>query len=800
MLETGQSFGHFHILRLIGSGGMGQVYEAVDSRLERVVALKLINIEYGRSEQYRSRLADEAKLAARIDSQHVVKIWEHSIHDDHPFIAMEYVAGEDFRSAVAQYGFDRKIEIACQLADGILAAHTQGLLHRDLKPDNLRLTKDGIVKILDFGLAKALMAGVVNSQGMIEGTPGYMSPEQLSAGALTISSDLFSFGVILYELFTGCQPYERDHPANSAYAVLHENPIPPSELDSGLPAWLDAIIMKLLQKTPEERFVNAAEVLHEFNLARSSDFKTTHLQYIKPRKKATVVDLKNLSGDSTWDYFCLGVTHDIIRELSRRTDLIVSAEPSAPQPRDVHEVFALCRADFVLIGSLMKSRDLVTLQLSMYGGNGQTRIFEQSYTGKSEALPQLLSSAAVDVSMALAHATGLAMLEVEDHKTVNVIAYTYYLQGMSSYQADNSAERLGTAEKLFAQALEIEPDFVLARAGLSDTYATQYMEYYDRSSNRIEMARQEAIKGIEIGPNVPEVHRSLGRYYMLTGELTQAEECFRRAIECNPKYAIGYRTIAWLKRQEGDYSQAQSWARKALDLAPTDLETLILLSLISIDQRRFTPAVAILHRAIEINPEYGWAYFNLGEVYSKLGVLDMALENLELAIKFKGDPNCYTQTGYCHLVMGDYCSARKRFEESISAGYLPFVAYYYLAYVEKILGNTEQARIHLLKVQELTRFAALEDRDLHPLGFFAMAAASLGDTHTALQILSDLEPRIVDNGELLYSVARAYAILGDNTRAQAMTGKALTARFGPTEREIALDPHFVNLRRRASGT
>jgi len=178
----------------------------------------------------------------------------------------------------------------------------------------------------------------------------------------------------------------------------------------------------------------------------------------------------------------------------------------------------------------------------------------------------------------------------------------------------------------------------------------------------------------------------------------------------------------------------------------------------------------------------------------------MALENLELAIKFRGDPNCYTNTGYCHLVMGDYCSAKKRFEDSIRAGYLPFVAYYYLAYVEKILGNTEQARIHLLEVQELTRSAALEDRELHPLGFYAMAAASLGDAHTALQILSDLEPRIADHGELLYSVARAYAILGDNTRAQVMVGKALDARFGPTEREIAVDPHFVNLGHRPSGT
>ncbi len=382
----GETFGHFAIRRLLGSGGMGQVFEATDTRLDRVVALKLINADLAGSEDYRTRLATEARLAAKVDSPYVVKIWEHSAIDGQPYIAMEYVAGEDLRVSTENYTLQQKLDVVYQIAEGIGAAHAEGLLHRDLKPENIRLTKAGKVKIFDFGLAKTVQADTVDEAGNIEGTLSYLSPEQLAGEPLTLSSDLFSFGVILYELFTRVRPFESEHSAGIVYAILHEDPTPPCEVNHDLPDWIDPLVMKLLGKIPADRFADVAEIVNFMHSAQLGIAGAGEAGYVEPSKKVTVIDLKNLSGDPNWDYFCMGFTEDVIREISRRTNLVVSAEPATSVTRDVRELFVRFRSDFVIMGSLLKHVNAVRLQLSVFGENGARTVWGETFQGDASEL------------------------------------------------------------------------------------------------------------------------------------------------------------------------------------------------------------------------------------------------------------------------------------------------------------------------------------------------------------------------------------------------------------------------------
>ena len=342
---------------------------------------------------------------------------------------------------------------------------------------------------------------------------------------------------------------------------------------------------------------------------------------------------------------------------------------------------------------------------------------------------------------------------------------------------------------MFKKALEIDPKFALAHTGLSDVYAFQYMAYYDRTPERITTAKAEAEKALQMDPRLPEAHRSLGRYYQFTGDNNGAEEAFLKAVEFNPKYAIGYRTIAWLKATEGNLSEGLTWAKKALQLAPTDLETLLLISLIHMDSRKFTVALATLQRAIELGPDYGRAYYNLGAVYMRLGVVELALENFLQAIKYEGDPNAWHDAGHVYMILKDYDSAKAKFREAVDAGHLPFIALFYLGTLEKHEGNEARAGEYFDQCLDLIEQQnAGKQPNVNLLAYKALALASRGDTQEAIQLLEQVAAGEIHGGEVHYCMARAYAVLGDKEKALACLQESFEHHDGPTPKEVALDP------------
>jgi len=794
MLTSGSRFGAYRIEDALGSGAMGEVYRAVDSRLDRVVALKLIRQELAGSSEYINRLIEEARAAAKIDSPYVVRIWECSKCDDIHFIAMEYVAGSDLTSSAGSLDLQSKLSITLQIAEGIQAAHAVGLTHSDLKPDNINLTPDNQVKILDFGLAKPIRHESLDEQGNIEGTIHYLAPEQLTGEPVSFSSDQFAFGVILYELTTGVRPFEGHYPASIIYSILHEEPIPPKDVNPDLPEWLNSFILKLLVKQPDQRFADVAAIVTHLQAGLGGEPLTIDGKVAVRRQTVTVIDLKNLSDDSSWDYFCEGFTDDVISELSRRTDLIVSEQPSQSLPRDIRDIFERCHSDFVIRGSLVRWQERIRLNLFVYGEEGERLISTEKYEDHAEQLFDLLSRAARETSLTLATVTGQSAIEVDGGLKTDISAYDYYLKGKSYYQT-NRPEDLQFAANMFKKALEIDPDFALAHSGLADVFAFQYMAYYNRTLACIENAKKEALRALEIESRLAEGHRSLGRYYMFMGDTDRSEECFRKAVELNPKYAIGYRSLAWLKYQQGDYSSVLTWSNKSLQLAPTDVETLLLIGLCNTYNRKYTAAMATLQRAIEISPDYGRAYYNLGLVYMKLGVLDLALENYEKAAKYQGDPNCYIDAGFIHLILKEFDKARAAFQESILANFFPFVAYYYLGFLERTCSNQEQAQIYFENALALLEGVDFSDpENVQMQGFYALAQVGAGQTDAARKTLDLLLAHDDLIGDVWLNVARCFALLGETDAAVQYLQRAFIRKPGPTEKEVALDPHFAALR------
>ncbi|MCM2270963.1 MAG: protein kinase [candidate division Zixibacteria bacterium] len=791
MLQAGSTFGPYQILSVLGEGGMGIVYEAMDNRLDRTVALKLIRQELAQDTDFRTRLADEAKRAAKINSPFVVKVWEHGTTDNQPYIALEFIPGPTLRDAAAELDFRQKVNIAEQIAMGLQSAHAENLVHRDLKPENIKLTKDNEVRILDFGLAKVVTSNAVDAQGNIEGTLHYLSPEQVASEPLTGSSDIFAYGIVLYELFTGIRPFDGPYPAAIIYSILHEDPASPKAIDDSIPDWLEQVILKALAKRPEDRQASMAAVLDAFAAIKGAGPSYSSEPPVKPKKSVTVVDIKNLSGDPKLDYFCEGFTDDVINELSRRTDLVVSAEPSTSLQRNVKEMFQKLHSDYLLVGSLLFWQEQVKLNLTVYGDAGDRIVASHKYEEQATALFELLSKAAKDVAESLAKETGFSSIEVEDYLKTDISAYDYYLKG-KAYYATNRPEDLAFAENMYKKALEIDPRLAVAFAGLADVYCFQYMAYYDRSHARIEAARTQAKHAIAIAPTLPEAHRSLGRVYMFTGDLASAEDSFRAAIEHNPKFAIGYRTMAWLKAGQGILDDAVTWAKKSLELAPTDLETLLLLGMLNLDQRKYTVAMATLQRAIELGPDYGRAYHLLGVVYLKLGVLDLALENFLFAVRYKGDPNSSIDAGYIYLVQRNYDKARFYFNESIAANHLLFVARYYLGYLELIQGNQAEAAKQFAQSQQDGRQQeSAESPNHHIQAFRALTYAATGDIPAATEIVDLVEQDVRIDGEVMHNLARTRALCGDYAGARVLLERAYAAPAGPTEKEVRVDPHFA---------
>ena len=651
-LAPGTRLGPYEILSAIGAGGMGEVYKALDTRLERIVAVKVIAAAAGGDLTMRQRLLREARAASALNHPYICTI--HDVGDEgaRQFIAMEWLDGETvaarLRRSPAGMPLDEVMKHAAQLADALDAAHAIGIVHRDLKPANLFITRRGDVKILDFGLAKVVATAGggdeapttpahrhLTERGSAIGTDAYMSPEQARGEPVDARSDLFSLGAVLYEMVTGHQVFTRTTPALTFDAILNRRPPAPSTLNGSVPVALDRIVMRLLAKDPAARIQSAGELLSAL------DAPGTGLAARRPADASpslAVLPLRNLSPDPENEYFADGMTEDIIDALAHVEGLRVAARTSSfafkGKTTDLPSVAAELRVAHVLSGSLRRSGSRLRVSVELVEVESGLPLWSERYDRESADLFEIQDEIAAMIAAKLK----VALTQPDEttrvrRPTDNLEAYELYLKGRFLINQRGAELRRGL--QCFEQALALDPAFAPAHAGLGDAFALLGFYGYLPSYEAMPRARRFAQRAIDLDPSLAEPHSTLmfvSWSYDWDWDRTQVE--FERAMALNPRLPT---TLLWhalyLGLAEGNFPQAIAEAARAIAMDPLSGSAHATIGTIHLSSGDFRGAQAALERAIELDPRLWSAYRYLGFVLAEQNRLDEAVTAFERGLE-----------------------------------------------------------------------------------------------------------------------------------------------------------------------
>jgi len=614
----GKTISHYKILNAIGAGGMGKIFLAEDIELHRKVVLKFLHYHYSSGKDFKTRFKLEARAAAKLDHPNIVTIYDVGEYEGQPYIAMQFVQGRSLDKIIKNRELDLSfaIDLIIQICQGLANAHQNGIIHRDIKPANIVVDKDNRVKILDFGLAKAAGGSLQTQAGSIMGTADYMSPEQLRGIEVDIRSDIFSVGVVIYEMLTGISPFSSDYIATTIYSILNEEPKSLATYNPGLPAELQPIIDKSLAKSPEYRYKDCEEVIKDLQKLQTGQSSTNVpsssklLEEESPRKMA-VLYLKNLGIDDD-EFLSYGITEDLIIDLTRIGSLNV--EPMRTvlfyknSDEEIDVIARKLKVDLILDGSIHKSESSIRVSAQLIDVRNKKILWADRWDESPDNLPKVKQDLANGVIGALS--TGkmkITRVDVGDRETGDPLAYEYYLRGKYAFSHKKDTSDIEVAIGLYKHALELEPADLNARTGITEILI--HKGEYGEAIRELNSALDEARK---------------------RNALAEEQEIYRLLAEAYQKQS------KW--NEAGDHChKALTISRQLNDLAG---EEQILGLLISIDQWRakFDRALENYERLIELNRRVGdedkvaEALKNMGNVYFRKGELAKARELYEKSL------------------------------------------------------------------------------------------------------------------------------------------------------------------------
>lgn len=673
----GQSVSHYKVLRKLGSGGMGVVYEAEDTKLGRRVAVKFLPAEMAQDSQLIERFQREARAASALNHPNICTIHSIEQHERQHFLVMELLEGQTVAQLMGKQPFpmDRLLPIAIQLADALESAHAKGIVHRDIKPANLWLTERGQVKILDFGLAKmeavapvsgetsasqfATIAGELTSPGSAVGTVSYMSPEQARGQLVDARTDLFSVGTVLYQMASGVLPFTGDTAAVVYDSILNREPKAIDQVNPAVPQDFGRILSKLLEKDRSMRCQTAAELKTDLNRLRrdleSGSKRAAELTDSRPGtgtakqalKSVAVLYFENLSGVKEDEYLRDGITEDIITELSKIRGLNIFSRPTVLAYRDKQvtptQIGQQLRAAYVLTGSLRRSGNRLRITTQLVDTATDFPMWSERYDREMKDVFEVQDEIARKIAEALRVTLSPQELEALAIKpTENLQAYDLYLRG-KRYARRQTRQDLEFALQMFENAVAIDPSFALAYAACANACAMFYCNY-SRDALWVERARDASGQAVALRWDLPEVQVSQAWVLYATDLHNEAVQMVRKAIERKKDCEGAYYLLCRALFSAGRYQEVAEVVEIALEASGEDynvyvpiINSLGALGKADFRQNVMLRRVGALENHLKQVPEDARARILLAGDYAELHRVDDAVRELSLAMTLRAN-------------------------------------------------------------------------------------------------------------------------------------------------------------------
>lgn len=706
--------GHYRIAEKIGQGGMGEVYRAQDEHLDREVAIKFLPSGTLPDEHSRKRFRKEALALSKLNHPNIATIHDFDTQQGVDFLVMEYVPGVTLSQRIADHNLREKefTALGLQLVEGLAAAHEQHVIHRDLKPHNLRLTPDGRLKILDFGLAKLTQPATQEAETesktwTLAGTLPYMSPEQLQGETVDERSDIWAVGAVLYEMATGHAAFHEKTATATADAILHKPVVPPGRLAHELSRRGEEIVLKCLEKDPENRYQSAKELAVDLRrLSPSSSSSAVPLAEPKSRHRFTrtaaeglvvlfivvtlalafnfsgwrdrlsghdrkpqiaslaVLPLANLSSDPEQEYFADGMTEALITDLAKSTNLRVISRTSVMHykatKKPLPEIARELGVDAVVEGSVQRSEDHVRITAQLIRAVTDEHIWADSYQRDLHDILDLQNEVAHAITQNVEGRLGQRS-EVRDGRarSVNPEAYEAYLKGRYHWNRRDRAS-LEKSLAFFEEAIAKDPNYAQAYAGLADVYVVIGSEWANAPRDVNEKAKAAAQRALAIDDSLPEPHASLATIYHNEWHWPEAEREFKRAIELNPSYATAHHWYSIYLATAGRFDESVNEAKKAAELDPLSLIISASFGNRLNEARRYEEASNQCRSTLDMDPNFGLAYLCIGNSYVNEGRFQEGIPELQKGIQLlPGNPYFIAQLGIAYALSGDRAGAKE---------------------------------------------------------------------------------------------------------------------------------------------
>jgi eukaryotic-like serine/threonine-protein kinase len=724
-----ENISHYRITRKLGAGGMGEVYLAEDMRLGRQVALKFLPASYQYDPDRRARFLKEARAASALRSPYIAAIYDIGEQDGQMFLVMEYVEGELLATRIerSRPAPREAVEIAEQIADALDEAHALGIVHRDVKSANLILTPRGLIKMLDFGLAKVSeVPGKSNSSdyttplgqqtaaGIVLGTVTYMSPEQALGRAIDGRTDIFSLGIVIYEMLAGRLPFTGASATEIIDHILHSEPPPASHVNTNTPAELERIVRKCLEKDRDRRYQSARELAIDLrNLKRDMDSGAVATSGLvtqsypgQPARRTrsrraidslAIMPLTNESRDPETEYLADGITESLINNLSQLARLRVMARSTVFRYKG-HDVDPLAlgielgvRA--ILIGRMLQRGDTLIIKVELVDTSDGSHLWGENY---NRSMADIFAVEA-DISSVISEKLRLQLSSAQKKKlakrhTNKTDAYQLYLRGRF-YWNKRTTESLLRGVEYFNQAIAADPDYALAYAGLADSYNILASYSALAPTEAFPKARAAATQALQLDERLPEAHASMAFVtFGYSWDFKQADREFKCALELSPGYAVAHQWYALYLAAMGRMDGAVAEIHRAEQLDPLSLPIMTNKGWILYLARRYDEAAAMLAKALELDADFVLAHRRLGQVYEARHMFAEARREYEKCLSLAPmDVESLAALGHAYAAGGEVTRAREIIGQLKMSATYRYVPAYLIAVIHIGMGEADAA-------------------------------------------------------------------------------------------------------------